>query len=68
MTTHQCKLEFTQPVFTGANPDLGGYGPAIETTIVFGSDGKWWAGNGEYATPIAFCPWCGVKLDSLRGA
>ena len=36
------------------------YGPAI-TSIMFW-DGQWWAGNGEYATAISFCPFCGVKL------
>jgi hypothetical protein len=25
--------------------------------------GRWWAHNGEYATEVSFCPWCGVRLD-----
>lgn len=26
--------------------------------------GVWWAGNGEYATAVSFCPFCGVNLEA----
>lgn len=54
---HQC------PERASFNPE-GGYGKAIES-ITF-VQGTWWAHseNGEYASEIGFCPWCGVKLPT----
>jgi hypothetical protein len=36
------------------------YGAAI--VRVEHAAGKWWAHNGEYATEVSFCPWCGLRL------
>ena len=35
------------------------YGPAIEYCRE--SDGEFWVDNGEYATQVNYCPWCGEK-------
>lgn len=35
-----------------------GYGEAI-TSCVEREDGTLWVGNGEYATQVNFCPFCG---------
>jgi hypothetical protein len=40
--------------------DSDGHGAAILRVEVGGS---WWAHNHEYATEIAYCPWCGRRLD-----
>ena len=45
-----------------------GYGDAIEYIAFVESKGRWEAGNIEYATPIAFCPFCGAKLDGTTSA
>jgi hypothetical protein len=36
------------------------YGAAI--TRIEQLRGRWWAHNGEYATEITFCPFCGAQL------
>lgn len=36
------------------------WGPAVGQIIKVGD--KWFAYNEEYATPILYCPFCGVKL------
>lgn len=43
------------------------YGAAIDTIDYVAPDetypgNGWGAGNGEYRTPIAYCPFCGLKL------
>lgn len=40
------------------------YGYAVEA-IIF-RDGKWWAINTRCATPIKYCPFCGVDLYTLK--
>lgn len=37
------------------------HGPAV-TDIDRDEQGRWWASNGEYATRIPYCPWCGELL------
>jgi len=37
------------------------YGPILHSIVK--EDGKWIAHNGEFASYIAFCPFCGKKLD-----
>lgn len=37
-----------------------GYGPAIEGCSE-DRDGTLWAGNGEYGSQVAYCPYCGFK-------
>ena len=29
-------------------------------------DGEFWAGNGEYATQVRFCPFCGAESPASR--
>jgi hypothetical protein len=53
VTTHTCGPD-------GASPLQDIYGPAV-TGIDFWN-GQWWATNGEYATAISYCPFCGQKL------
>ena len=61
---HTCAAYDEERSMLDVNWALGGYGPAVEVDIVLGSDGHWWADNGEYATPVRFCPWCGIRLDA----
>ena len=53
MTDHECEVNISR-----LPDDL--HGPAV-TEIYFWSQ-NWWATNGEYATPISYCPFCGEKL------
>jgi hypothetical protein len=38
------------------------YGDAFSTIALDAGESVWGADNGEYRTPIVFCPWCGVRL------
>lgn len=38
----------------------GAYGPAIEHCLER-DDGTFWAGNGEYDSQVAYCPFCGAR-------
>jgi hypothetical protein len=42
------------------NIKSGGYGDAI-TDCDESSNGELWVGNGEYASQVNFCPFCGFK-------
>lgn len=42
----------------------GLWGPAV--TRIQRWSGRWWAHNEEYATEVAFCPWCGELLDRVN--
>ena len=53
MTRHECSRQFP-----GA-----GYGDAI-TECSENEHGEFWAGNDEYGTQVAFCPFCGAKAPS----
>lgn len=55
-TQHVCSPAVSRPVPT----DYDAHGPAIQSIDYWA--GRWWAYNGEYATPIAFCPFCGSRL------
>ena len=42
-----------------------GYGEAIQDGIGYDIDARrWWIGNGEYSSPVYFCPWCGLDLET----
>jgi hypothetical protein len=42
------------------------FGSAISNLMRYeANSARWWIGNGEYASPIRFCPWCGVDLATL---
>lgn len=36
------------------------HGEAV--TLIAHEEGRWWAGNSEYRTEIAHCPFCGREL------
>ena len=42
------------------------FGPAI-TDYMFNYEDSifWWIDNGEYSSPILFCPYCGLELKTL---
>lgn len=43
------------------------YGGAISNRMALDANsGYWWIDNGEYASAIRFCPWCGVELATLE--
>jgi len=53
---HECK----NPVELPKDDYL--YGAAIDN-LFYDEEAKCWiADNGEYGSPIAFCPWCGERL------
>jgi hypothetical protein len=39
----------------------GAYGAAITDASI--DDGELWIGNGEYASRVNFCPWCGMAAE-----
>ncbi len=39
---------------------FGGYGSAIDNCCE-NETGELWVGNGEYASQVNFCPYCGFK-------
>lgn len=42
------------------------WGGAISNRMRYEANSRrWWIDNGEYASPIRFCPWCGIDLGSL---
>lgn len=46
---------------------IGGYGEAIGDKLYFREHGGFWvADNGEYASVIRFCPFCGIELRTLE--
>lgn len=50
---HKCEGELPE----------GAYGPAIEQCME-SEDGSLWASNGEYASQVNFCPYCGFKAKA----
>lgn len=59
-TWHNCGQGY--PFHEGENC---GYGLAIGDGIGYDEKGgKWWIGNGEYNSPVSFCPWCGLDLKT----
>lgn len=64
METHKCdrKLSCTMAEMEDLfeQHDLNQWGPAVGSIIKLGD--VWFAYNDEYATPILYCPFCGVKL------
>jgi len=61
---HKCPEYYSVTAEPGKNtPRHFGYGKALEAEIFYNeTDKAWEAGNGEYATPVRFCPFCGVDL------
>ena len=58
---HKCKnpVKFPKILYK----DFPWYGIAI-SEICYDEKLKCWiADNGEYGSPVAFCPWCGEKLE-----
>lgn len=43
------------------------YGGAIGAVVYDEGESSWGADNGEYRSPIAYCPWCGVRLEVPPG-
>lgn len=41
-----------------------GYGAAIEDGPSWNVENGWIIGNGEYGSPVWFCPFCGEELKS----
>lgn len=41
------------------------YGPAVKQIVYVENLDIWVATNGEYATAVKFCPFCGVNLKEL---
>jgi|WetSurMetagenome_2_1015567.scaffolds.fasta_scaffold2070624_1 hypothetical protein len=41
----------------------GAYGPAIDNCWE-GKDGRLWVANGEYASEVHYCPYCGFKAPT----
>ena len=50
---HTCWLETPQ----------SGYGPAV-TFCHEDEEGKLWAENGEYASQVNYCPFCGFRAPT----
>ena len=70
--THQCaemeaamrlwdRLE-TMRRLEGVGAEATLWGAAI-TRVDLTADGVWVAHNDEYASPVAFCPFCGMRLE-----
>jgi len=55
--THKCLVQFEWK-----QPFSSHYGTAICNATFIEEEAYWGADNGEYRSPIAFCPWCGEKL------
>jgi hypothetical protein len=53
---HTCTQEPDDTRFRGF------YGPAICDITYTDGETCWGTDNGEYRSPITFCPWCGIKL------
>lgn len=51
--THECEY----------NVPYDAYGAAIEQCSEY-EDGELWVGNGEYASRVNYCPFCGYKAVS----
>lgn len=49
----------TEKIFDESN--IPQWGPAVSQIIKVSN--VWFAYNDEYATPILYCPFCGVKLE-----
>lgn len=60
MTLHVC-----EPHYAKDKGNIAGYGEAI--TVCYETEqaiGEFWAANGEYASRVNFCPFCGEKAPS----
>lgn len=64
MEVHDC------PVFQGLDVQDSRFGQALSQPVLARAEVEyadyiltaWWADNGEYATRIYYCPFCGIKL------
>ncbi len=57
-TEHKCKREIAE--------QWVGHGRAIDAIIYYHEKKTWFADNGEYGTGITYCPFCGLKLPSIK--
>lgn len=39
----------------------GNWGSAVDHCVDLNNTGEFWVGNGEYASRVNFCPFCGAK-------
>ncbi len=46
----------------GSSPN-GGHGPAVDSCHE-DDDGRYWVGNDEYVSQVAFCPYCGAEAPT----
>jgi hypothetical protein len=68
--SHDCSEIYRSLNFVGekylADPKPRGYGSAIDSTMEYDLEtARWWIGNGEYGSPIRYCPYCGLDLMTL---
>lgn len=67
LPTHECRVraEVVAATPKAERPASKHWGQAVTAVVYLG--GQWWTIAGqdpaEYATPIRYCPWCGVLLD-----
>ena len=69
MKTHHCekyKNLIKEVGELGSEKQHYMFGNAITDSIHNFEDSKfWWIDNDEYASPILFCPFCGLELKTL---
>jgi hypothetical protein len=64
---HVCGAELRWKAIEECVTALKAHGPAFEATFYnFGDSPYFWTDNGEYTTPIRFCPFCGMDLFTLH--
>ncbi len=63
---HRCKKRYNALNSRDLRDGFWKWGGAIEETMRWLPKAKRWRiDNGEYATAIAFCPYCGIDLMTL---
>jgi len=58
MSDHTCTSPIRIP------PIMLAYGAAIDRAVMVDEEGWFVLGNDEYATWVAFCPWCGAACPA----
>lgn len=63
---HECRQR--DRAIEGQFETCGTHGPAFRNLPFWSEESGCWAvGNGEYASPVWFCPYCGEELRPHRG-